>query len=105
MTRVVKGFVAGITALPLFALTGCGSYGDHDRYGSRYDDDGARRAGYYQDTRAADRSTGMTPGQYRRATAQDNGGYLAPENQGTTHADRVENHQAHEDHLDREYGQ
>jgi hypothetical protein len=98
MMRNMKLGLIGIAAFPLLAALGCSMGGGyHDGYYSRgHDYDHARSAGYYEDhnTRAADRSTGMTPSQYR-ANTYYNGGEngLAPENWGTTHSDRVQKSQ------------
>ena len=108
MIHRVKLALIGIAALPLIATLGCsvGGEGYHDHYGRGYDYDHAREAGYYDNsTRAYDRSTGLTPSQYRAQTYNRGGQEgLAPENYGTTHEDRVQNHVAHENHMDREYG-
>lgn len=97
MMRQLKLALMGAVAIPLFAAVGCSTGGYHDGYYSRgHDYDHARSAGYYEDhnTRAADRSTGMTPREYR-ANTYYNGGEngLAPENWGTTHSERVEKSQ------------
>jgi len=85
-----------LLALPLLAAVGCSSDGD-----SGHGYDRAHTAGYYQyrDTRAVDRSTGMSPREYRQSTYYNGGeNGLAPENYGTTHSDRVANHEAHVEH-------
>lgn len=101
MIRHLKFALMGALAFPLFASLGCSTDGYHDHYSRGYSSDRAYPAGYRYDsnTRAADRSTGMTPREYR-ANTYYNGGEngLAPENWGTTHSERVQKSQ------ERQYG-
>jgi hypothetical protein len=104
MIRQLKFALIGTLAFPLFAALGCSTGGYHDGYyshGSSYDRayPAGYRYGYDSNTRAADRSTGMTPSEYRAHTYYNGGeSGLAPENWGTTHSERVQKSQ------ERQYG-